>query len=265
MIEQAMMFALGFAFCGLLALALLPAFWRRAMRLSARRVHMQVPLSMDEILAERDLLRAEFAVTQRRLEQRLEALIERQAQDMRALGFSQSELALRQQQYEETVSQLAERDQHLSQALDRLETVSKELAETAIARDQHQAQVRDQSLQISAMERAYQNLSDIAEERRALIASLETRLSGLEMKLSDATERLVQLQLAGVAEQTGVAEQAIVAEQAGVVEDEDLSLEDPRHSHAKAHLPSAANLSMRDHPALGAQAHENQSAQKAPN
>jgi len=46
---------------------------RRAARLAARRLEMQLPLSMEEIVAERDQLRAEFAVERRRIEQKLEA------------------------------------------------------------------------------------------------------------------------------------------------------------------------------------------------
>ncbi|NDA46191.1 MAG: hypothetical protein EBY21_02720, partial [Alphaproteobacteria bacterium] len=148
MIEQAMLIALGFALCGLLALALLPAFWRRAMRLSARRVQMQVPLSLDEILAERDLLRAEFAIVQRRLEQRLAALVARQAQDMSALGRSQAQLAVSQQQNEETASQLAARDQHLAQALEKLELLSTQLADAQALREQAQTQLQAQTKQI---------------------------------------------------------------------------------------------------------------------
>ena len=71
-----MIFALGFFVAGLLALLFLPAVQRRAARLAARRLEMQLPLSMDEIVAERDQLRAEFAVERRRIEQKLEAAAE---------------------------------------------------------------------------------------------------------------------------------------------------------------------------------------------
>src|SRR5947199_9132087 len=67
-----MIFALGFFVAGLLALLFLPAVQRRAARLAARRLEMQLPLSMEEIVAERDQLRAEFAVERRRIEQKLE-------------------------------------------------------------------------------------------------------------------------------------------------------------------------------------------------
>ena len=68
-IEQTMVFAAGFLLAGLLALLFLPALWRRALRLSRRRLEMQMPLSMDEIVAERDQLRAQFASDRRRIEQ----------------------------------------------------------------------------------------------------------------------------------------------------------------------------------------------------
>ena len=85
-IEQAMFFALGFLVAGLLTLMFLPAFWRRAMRLSMRRLQMLAPMSMEEVTAERDLLRAEFAVRERRLEQEMEALRTSKAQDLSAIG-----------------------------------------------------------------------------------------------------------------------------------------------------------------------------------
>src|SRR4051794_4307203 len=81
-----MIFALGFLVAGLLALLFLPAVQRRAARLSARRLEMLLPLSMEEIVAERDQLRAEFAVDRRRIEQKLEAATEAEAVHMGEIG-----------------------------------------------------------------------------------------------------------------------------------------------------------------------------------
>ena len=86
MIEQVMIFALGFLVAGVVALAIAPAFWQRTIRLSTRRLAMQLPLSLEEVLAGRELLRAEFAVEQRRLEQKVEALNRVHAEDMTRLG-----------------------------------------------------------------------------------------------------------------------------------------------------------------------------------
>ncbi|WP_424361571.1 hypothetical protein [Methylocystis parvus] len=86
MIEQAMYFALGVLVAGLVTLLFLPAFWRRALRLSMRRLQMLAPMSMEEVIAERDLLRAEFAVRERRLEQEMEAVKASKAYDLAAIG-----------------------------------------------------------------------------------------------------------------------------------------------------------------------------------
>lgn len=72
MILDVLIFTLGLLVAGLLALAALPAVWRRALRLSGERLSRLVPLSAGEIAAERDHLRAAHAVDLRRAEQRLE-------------------------------------------------------------------------------------------------------------------------------------------------------------------------------------------------
>ncbi len=69
MVAQIMFFALGFLIATLLALALLPAFNARAKRLAKRRVEALLPVSLDEVRAERDLIRAEGALVENRKDQ----------------------------------------------------------------------------------------------------------------------------------------------------------------------------------------------------
>lgn len=93
LIEQAMYFALGFLVAGLFTLMFLPAFWRRALRLSMRRLQMLAPMSMEEVVAERDLLRAEFAVRERRLEQEMDAVKAARALDLATTGRHAARIA----------------------------------------------------------------------------------------------------------------------------------------------------------------------------
>ncbi len=72
MIETAMLVALGFFAATVLALLVMPLVSHRAARLAAHRLETLVPLSVEEIAAERDGIRAVSAVEQRRLEQKLE-------------------------------------------------------------------------------------------------------------------------------------------------------------------------------------------------
>ena len=75
-IETAMVFVLGFVVAALLSLALMGAVWRRAVRLTTRRVESATPLSMAEIKAEKDQVRAEYALAIRRTEVEAERLRE---------------------------------------------------------------------------------------------------------------------------------------------------------------------------------------------
>ena len=72
-----MYFALGLLTAGLLALMIAPAVWRRAARLTRERIERSVPLTLNEIQADKDQLRAEFAMSTRRLEMTVERLKER--------------------------------------------------------------------------------------------------------------------------------------------------------------------------------------------
>ncbi len=86
MIEQAIYFALGCIVTALLALLFMPVLWSRALRLSRKRLQLQVPLSMQEILAERDHLRAQQAVERLRLEQEVARVRAGKDADMVAIG-----------------------------------------------------------------------------------------------------------------------------------------------------------------------------------
>lgn len=118
-IEQVMLFSLGFLVAALVALAIAPAFWHRAIRLSTRKLEMLLPLSAREVLAERDLLRAEFAVAQRKLEQKVEALGAIHAHDLAELG--------------RRAVALADREAELAILTDRVAAL--EAVETALERD----------------------------------------------------------------------------------------------------------------------------------
>lgn len=81
-----MIFGLGFLLASLCALIALPTVNARATRLARRRIEATLPVSAAEVAAERDHLRAEFAVAQRRLERRAEAAAAKRHADMAALG-----------------------------------------------------------------------------------------------------------------------------------------------------------------------------------
>jgi chromosome segregation ATPase len=86
LLDYAIVFALGFLIAGLLAFAMLPIVWRRALRLTRRQLETGIPISMAEVRAGQDQIRAEAAILQRRLEMRAEAERDRRHEVMAENG-----------------------------------------------------------------------------------------------------------------------------------------------------------------------------------
>jgi len=74
LIESLMYFALGFLSAGILALIVMPPLWRRAVRLARRNMERTLPMTRAEIQAEKDQIRAGFALSTRSLDQTIERL-----------------------------------------------------------------------------------------------------------------------------------------------------------------------------------------------
>src|SRR5436190_11795906 len=86
MVEPIMYFAIGFLVSTLLGLAIVPLVHSRAVRLTTRRLEAATPLSMAEIQADKDQLRAEFAMSARRLEMSVDQLKAKTTGQLAELG-----------------------------------------------------------------------------------------------------------------------------------------------------------------------------------
>jgi chromosome segregation ATPase len=103
MIESIMFFAGGFLVAGLLALALISSVHHRAVRLTQRRLQDALPVSLTEIQADRDKLRAKFAMSARRLEMTVEQLEAK-------VTSQRGEIARKSEAIARLKAQLAEKD-----------------------------------------------------------------------------------------------------------------------------------------------------------
>ena len=185
-----MIFVLGFLAASLCGLLLLPALNARAARLERRRAEARLPLSPAEIVAERDFLRAQFAVQQRRLERRVETVEAKRQADMAALGAGTMRAAA-------LAREVAAREAEIALA----QTKTQELEiELAVAREDGTASVAT----LQALEEAHADLLDsllalrqggapstdrdaaaLAAERDALRASLNAAEEALTLTLAD--------------------------------------------------------------------------------
>jgi len=86
MVEPIMFFGLGFLAASLVGLIIVPFVHGRAVRLTVRRLEAATPLSMAEIQADKDQLRAEFAMSTRRLEMSVDQLKNKSTGQLAELG-----------------------------------------------------------------------------------------------------------------------------------------------------------------------------------
>ena len=156
MIESVMYFGIGFLVATLLGLLFIPLVHNRAVRLTMRRLEASTPMSITEIRADRDQLRAEFAMSNRRIEMRIEKL---QAQ---------------------TTTQLAE----LGKKTDAIKRLKKELAENKVTNVALEARDRTLRDQLRASEKENQIKSRALSEAERQLADKEAELTKLLGKRS---------------------------------------------------------------------------------
>ncbi len=92
MLEWVMLLGIGFLTGCLLTVALIPLIHGRAVRLTARRYMAATPPSVAEMQAEKDLLRAEFAMAMRRLELTAEETKARCVEQLGEIGRKTAEI-----------------------------------------------------------------------------------------------------------------------------------------------------------------------------
>jgi chromosome segregation ATPase len=203
-VETIMIFALGFLAATLTALLIIPAINARAERLARRRAEALFPMSVSELTAEKDHLRAEFAVLQRRIERKADEAFAVKHQSMEELGRKavrivalEESIAERdrtiaelQNELAETRSSLAGTDNELATAIAALAGTRETLAAIEIA---HRKTLDELVITRAEFERTKTSLADTRAEllllqekleaKDAEHASLEGRHSGLLSEL----------------------------------------------------------------------------------
>jgi chromosome segregation ATPase len=189
-----MIFALGFLVACVIALAAAPLYWHRAIKLSTRRIEMQLPLSAEEIRAGRDLLRAEFAVKCRRLEQKVATLNERHAADMAELGRSAAIISTQDANLHLLSERGSEGREELSELRHALMETSAELA--AAQKDAYDTSglLARRDAKIGELGANIKELEEIAAKQRHSIELLQADLVRQENALASQRAKITELE-----------------------------------------------------------------------
>ena len=168
MIQSVMLAALGFIAASLLALLIAPAFWSRAVRLTNQRLRSALPVSEQEIRADKDLLRAEYALKVHQLERELE----------------QGRLSAHRQQIE-----INRRDIEIRRLTESLGTTQSSLSEHSNARSVLEQTVTER---IPVLERSLAQARGVLEARDAALAQLQSTAEQQAAALEDGRAILTQ-------------------------------------------------------------------------
>ena len=151
MIEAIMYFGIGFLVATLLGLLFIPLVHNRAARLTTKRLEASTPLSMVEIRADRDHLRAEFAISTRRLEMTIEELKAKTSTQLPELGKKTDAINQLKKELAEkkvTSAALEARDRTLR---DQLRATEKELQMKSNALLEAERQLADNQAELAKM------------------------------------------------------------------------------------------------------------------
>jgi chromosome segregation ATPase len=185
MIEAIMFFALGFLAASLIALVLLSAVWHRAVRLTTRRIEGAIPVSMAEIQADKDQLRAEFAMSTRRLETSVEQLKLKTTEQLAEIGRKSETIRLLKAEVEEKSASVTALDAQERTLRERLRSTEEELSAKSKNLHEAEADLSAKTNQIAQLNHSLGDKTSEAESNRVEIVALETQCIGLKSRISE--------------------------------------------------------------------------------
>lgn len=194
MFEPIMYLAIGFLLSTLLGLAVVPLVHNRAVRLTTRKLEAATPLSMAEIQADKDQLRAEFAMSARRLEMNVDQLKAKTTSQLAELGKKSD--AINRMKFElgeknATIFQLEAREKAVKEQLQASEREF--VAKTQALRDA-EARLGDKQTELSRLGLELTDRSQLADTRQVELAAVNTQIMALQQRVNDAEREFTEAQ-----------------------------------------------------------------------
>ncbi|HVX78313.1 MAG TPA: hypothetical protein VHB49_19445 [Bradyrhizobium sp.] len=219
MVEPIMYLAIGFLISMLCGLMILPLVHNRAVRLTTRRIEAATPLSMAEIQADKDQLRAEFAMSARRLEMSVDQLKSKTTSQLAELGKKTdaiNRLKLELGEKNATIFALEAREKAIKEQL--RATEEEFSVKTTALRSAEQA-LTDKQKELSKTTTQLSDRSVTADTRQVELIALRSQVEDLKNRVGDAGKDLAATQ-ARLSQQRTEAESATrdLAEARGKVE-----------------------------------------------
>ncbi len=194
MIEPVMYLAIGFLVAMLCALMVVPLVHNRAVRLTTRRLEAATPLSMAEIQADKDQLRAEFAMSARRLEMSVEQLKNKTTSQLAELGKKSDAINRMKIEIGEKNATIFSLEAREKAVKEQLRATEEEFAvKTEALRAAEQA-LTDKQADLARINAELNDRSQVAESRQAELVSVRAQIEELKTRVGDAEKEFAATQ-----------------------------------------------------------------------
>src|SRR4051794_6377173 len=195
MIEPIMYLAIGFLLSMLFGLMIVPLVHNRAVRLTTRRLEAATPLSMAEIQADKDQLRAEFAMSARRLEMNVDQLKNKTTSQLAELGKKSdaiNRMKIELGEKNATIFSLEAREKAMKEQL--RATEEEFHAKTEAIRAAEQA-LADKQSELARITSELSGHSTMADTRHVELVSVRSQIEELKSRFGDAEKDLATTQV----------------------------------------------------------------------
>ena len=186
MIEPIMYLAIGFLVSMLFGLMIVPLVHNRAVRLTTRRMEAATPLSMAEIQADKDQLRAEFAMSARRLEMNVDQLKNKTTSQLAELGKKSdaiNRMKLELGEKNATIFSLEAREKAVKEQL--RATEEEFAAKTELLRSA-EAALSDKQAELGKINHELNDRSMMADSRQVELIAVRTQIDQLKAQPRNA-------------------------------------------------------------------------------
>jgi chromosome segregation ATPase len=194
MIEQIMFALLGFFLASLIALSIIPFVHARAVRLTARRIEAAAPLSIAEIQADKDQLRAEFAMATRRLETTVEQLRSKTTSQLAEIGKRAEAMNRLRTELAEKSAALADAESREKALQEHLHATRQDLEARSNALGDAERKLAEREAEIAKTGISLEERSITGDSQRIEIVALNTQCASLRDRVSDLEAQAKQLE-----------------------------------------------------------------------
>jgi chromosome segregation ATPase len=190
MVEPIMFFGIGFLVASLLGLVIVPLVHGRAVRLTMRRLEAATPLSLAEIQADKDQLRAEFAMSTRRLEMSVEQLKSKTTSQLAELGKKTDAINRMKIELGEKTASIFALEAREKLLKDQVRASEDEIEIKTVAMRELERTLADKESELAKLSNNLTDRTLLADSQRVELAALNAQMDALKSRLDDAERAL---------------------------------------------------------------------------